>query len=516
MRHAAIFGCCASEARAAYSGHRGNVGRFFPASESPVKFIQGCSPRSALRFVAAGCAIFWLCAILLASPALARDAAGSAPVTALSWLAQGSASVPAGSTGSGEPREAGGAPENAAANGPQTQAYSLPPERAGQAIAYARARHQLYFLDFAYSVLVLLMLLRWRVAPAFRDWAERALRSRLGQAAIFAPALLLTLGVLGLPGDVASQWLARRFAQSIQGWGSWFWDWSKGELAGAFFGVLLVWLFYAVVRRSPRGWWIYAWLGAVPIIVFVVFVSPLVIEPMFFRFRPLAESDPQLAAQLERVVARAGQDIPASRMFEMNASTKLNELNAYVTGLGASRRVVVWDTTIARMTTPEILLVFGHEMGHYVLGHIRDGIIFSAAMLLAALFAGQRALRWTLGRYGEGWGVRGAGDWASLPVLLLLFLLFSFVFTPFDNAYSRHLEHQADQYGLEVVHGIIPDTPAVAAQSFQILGEVDLEEPAPSWAVKIWFYTHPSINDRIIFARTYDPWSGGKSPRFVK
>ncbi len=299
--------------------------------------------------------------------------------------------VPAGST---VRRAARAAPENGAANRPQTQAYSLPPERAAQAIAYARARHQLYFLDFAYSVLVLLMLLRWRVAPAFRDWAERALRSRLGQAAIFAPALLLTLGVLGLPGDVASQWLARRFAQSIQGWGSWFWDWSKGELAGAFFGVLLVWLFYAVVRRSPRGWWFYAWLGAVPIIVFVVFVSPLVIEPMFFRFRPLAESDPELAAQLERVVARAGQDIPENRMFEMNASTKLNELNAYVTGLGASRRVVVWDTTIARMTTPEILFVFGHEMGHYVLGHIRDGIIFAAAMLLAALFAGQRALRW--------------------------------------------------------------------------------------------------------------------------
>src|ERR1700686_3360922 len=392
MRHAAIFGCCASEARAAYSGHRGNVGRFFPASESPVKFIQGCSPRSALRFVAAGCAVCWLCAILPASPAFARDAADSAPVTALSWLAQGSGSVPAGSTGSGEPRGAGAAPEHTA-NGSQTQVYSLPPERAAQAIAYARARHQLYFLDFAYSALVLLMLLRWRVAPAFRDWAERAFRNRLGQAAIFAPALLLTLGVLGLPGDVASQWLARHFAQSIQGWGSWFWDWSKGELAGAFFGVLLVWLFYAVVRRNPRGWWFYAWLGTVPIIVLVVFVSPLGIEPMFFRFRPLAESDPELAARLERVVARAGQDIPATRMFEMNASTKLNELNAYVTGLGASRRVVVWDTTNARMTTPEILFVFGHEMGHYVLGHIRDGIIFAAAMLLAALFAGQRALR---------------------------------------------------------------------------------------------------------------------------
>ena len=239
----------------------------FAASESPVKFIQSHWHGPASRWVMVG-AVFCLGA-MLASPALGRSAAGAAPQKAQESAAQ----------------ENGGAstatPQNGAANMPQTQAYSLPPGRAAQAIAYARARHQLYFLDFAYSVLVLLMLLRWRIAPAFRDWAERSFRSRLGQAAVFAPALLLTLGVLGLPSDVAGQWLARRFAQSIQGWGSWFWDWSKGELAGAFFGVFLVWLFYAVVRRSPRGWWFYAWLGAVPIIVFVVFVSPLVIERCF-------------------------------------------------------------------------------------------------------------------------------------------------------------------------------------------------------------------------------------------
>ena len=270
VRDAVIFGPCASGGACEILPATVHLRCSFAASESPVKFIQSHWHGPASRWVVVG-AVFCLGAIAGVSRA-GEAAAGAAPQKAQESAAQ----------------ENGGAstatPQNGAANMPQTQAYSLPPERAAQAIAYARARHQLYFLDFAYSVLVLLMLLRWRVAPAFRDWAERSFRSRLGQAAIFAPALLLTLGVLGLPGDVASQWLARHFAQSIQGWGSWFWDWSKGELAGAFFGVFLVWLFYAVVRRSPRGWWFYAWLGAVPIIVFVVFVSPLVIEPMFFRF----------------------------------------------------------------------------------------------------------------------------------------------------------------------------------------------------------------------------------------
>ncbi len=247
-----------------------------------------------------------------------------------------------------------------------------------------------------------------------------------------------------------------------------------------------------------------------------IFLVPLLVEPLFFHFSPLASSRPELAAELERVVMHAGQDIPESRMYVMDASGKLNTLNAYVTGLGASRRVVVWDTTLARMTTPEILFVFGHEMGHYVLGHIRDGIIFASGLLFVGLFAGFHIFRWTLARWGGAWRVRGPDDWASLPVLLLLFSCSSFLATPIDSAYSRHLEHQADQYGLEVVHGIFPDVPDVAAQSFQILGEVDLEEPSPSWLVKIWFYDHPPISERISFAHTYDPWAKGESPEFVK
>jgi STE24 endopeptidase len=203
-------------------------------------------------------------------------------------------------------------------------------------------------------------------------------------------------------------------------------------------------------------------------------------------------------------------------MYLMNASSKLNELNAYVTGIGASKRVVVWDTTVSRLTTPQILFVFGHEMGHYALGHMRKGIIFAAMLLLGFLFASFHTVRWVVGRFGSAWRVRSVADWASLPVLLLVLLICDFISTPIGNVYSRYLEHQADQYGLEVVHGIVPDSSEVAAQSFQILGEVDLEEPSPSWPVKIWFYTHPPIQERILFARTYDPWAKNQSPRFVK
>jgi STE24 endopeptidase len=398
----------------------------------------------------------------------------------------------------------------------QPKTYKLPPDKEARAIAYAHSRHQLYFLDLVYSMLALLLLIQLAVAPRLRDWAEGISRNRFLQAVIFAGPFFTLLGLLSLPSAAANHWLERYYGQSVQRWGSWFWDAAKGGGVTLILATVILWLFYGLVRRSPRRWWFHAWLGSLPILIFLIFVEPLVLEPLFFRFTPLAASDPQLVAALERVVQHGGQEIPETRMYLMNASSKLNALNAYVTGIGASERVVVWDTTIAQMTTPEILFVFGHEMGHYVLHHIRNGVLFTAGVLLIFLFAGFHALHWALGRFGAAWKIRGADDWASLPVLILAILIFNFIFTPIDNAYSRHLEHQADQYGLEVVHGVVPNAPQVAAQSFQILGEIDLAEPSPSTAVKIWFYDHPPLDERILFAQTYDPWRKGESPEFVK
>ena len=406
--------------------------------------------------------------------------------------------------------------ETSAAKAPQARAYTLPPDKEASAIAYAHLRHQLYFLDFLFTTVGLMLLIQLAVGPRLRDWAERVSRNRFLQAVIFAGPFFTLLGFLNLPPAAAGHWLERHYGQSVQGWGSWFWDAVKGGVITLIVAILLVWLFYGLARRSPRRWWFYAWLGSLPLLLFLIFVEPLVLEPLFFRFTPLATTDQPLAAEIERVVQHGGQEIPETRMYLMNASSKLNALNAYVTGIGASERVVVWDTTIARMTTPEILFVFGHEMGHYVLHHIRNGILFTAGVLLVFLFGGFHALRWALGRFGAVWKIRGPDDWASLPVLIFVILIFNFIFTPIDNAYSRHLEHQADQYGLEVVHGIVSNAPQVAAQSFQILGEVDLAEPSPSTGVKIWFYDHPPLDERILFAQTYDPWDQGQSPEFVK
>jgi STE24 endopeptidase len=408
------------------------------------------------------------------------------------------------------------ATQSPAEKGREIKAYTLPPEKYEKAIAFSRARWALHFFGVAYALALLLLILALRIAPVFRNWAEAVSRRRFVQAIIFVPLLLLTFDVLNLPLDIYRQHLQLRYDQSVESWGAWFWDWTKAELIGLIIGTLLIWLLYAVLRRKPRSWWFYFWLVSLPILIFIFFITPVVIDPLFFRFEPLEAKQPQLVAEIERVVRRGGLSIPHERMFEMNASEKYTTLDAYVTGFGATKRVVVWDTTLKRMTVPQTLFVFGHEMGHYVLNHIFKTIAFLSVLLLVLLFILSRVMLWALSRWGERWGVRGLADWASLPILMLFFVLFTFLGEPVVNTYSRYQEHEADVYGLEVTHGIIPDSPRTAAEAFQILGESYLSHPNPPTFIKVWLYDHPPVAERLSFARDYDPWAKGESPQFVR
>jgi Zn-dependent protease with chaperone function len=394
-------------------------------------------------------------------------------------------------------------------------AYTLPPDLYRKAHNFGKIAFLFQLATICYSLIALWLILRGRLAPKYRDWAVKTARAHFLRAAIFAPLFILTFDILLLPISIARHWVSLKFGLSIQSWPSWIWDWSKGQMIAVVLGTLLIWLLYAVIRRSPRRWWLYFWLLSIPILVLLIFLTPLVIDPLFHKFVPLSGKDPALAAALEQMVQRAGQEIPVERMFWMGASEKSTALNAYVTGVGASKRIVVWDTIIAKMTRPQIVAVAGHEMGHYVLGHIWKGLCFAAGLLFVFFYLGFRSIGRMLARWGAQWKIRGVDDWASLPALLLLLTLFDFFATPIESAFSRHLEHQADQYSLEVTHGLTPDAGQIAAQAFQVLGEVDLSDPAPNPVDVFLFYDHPTIPDRIRYSLSYDPWSRRQQPEFV-
>jgi Zn-dependent protease with chaperone function len=446
-----------------------------------------------------------LIVVLFAVPALTATI-----VNSQTKANSGSAVQPAAPT---DPTQTAAPAANAAQ---KITAYTLPPDRYQKAHTLSRLAFRFLLISFCYEIIVLWLILRLKIGARYRTWAEKFSARSFLQALIFAPCLLLTIALLELPAGIYRHSVSSSYGLSIQNWPSWFWDWTKAEFFILIGGTFFIWLLYLVIRKSPRRWWFYFWLVSLPIGLAVVFAIPIVVDPTFNKFEPLSAKDPALTDALQKMVHRGGEEIPPERMFWMGAGEKTTTLNAYVAGFGASKRIVVWDTTIARLTTPEITYIAGHEMGHYTLNHIPKGLALGALSLLLAFYLGFRCLGWAVDRCGTNWGVRGIDDWASLPILLLLFSLFLFVSNPLANAVSRYLEHQADQYGLEVTHGLTPDSGQVAAQAFQTMGDIGLADPDPNPVYVFMYFDHPPIRDRVQFCLSYDPWSSGQQPAFVK
>ncbi len=379
---------------------------------------------------------------------------------------------------------------------------------------------------------------------ALREWVKRVSARRFVQCALFVALFLAVVRLLELPLDY--YWgftLEHRYDLSTQGLGSWIGDWAKDLGLTALAGILILWVFYWLVRRNPRRWWLYFWFATVPITLAFIVIEPYVVEPLFYRFTPLEKTQPALTERIEKMLGHAGLEIPRSRIFEMQASAKTRLVNAYVSGWGASKRVVVWDTTLSKLDGDQTLLVVGHEAGHYVLHHIPKEFALDEAIFLLLFYLGfvlinRITAHDARARHGVpstgveessvekastprpstldfSTGVGGVADLASLPIVLLVLMALVFLASPAFNGISRHFEQQADQFGLEVAYGIVPDPNAADVRSFQIMAEEDLEDPDPNPFIRFWLYTHPSTGERIQFAATYKPWAEGKPLELV-
>jgi Zn-dependent protease with chaperone function len=398
----------------------------------------------------------------------------------------------------------------------QTTQYTLPPDKLAKSKALYDLRGRLRIIDTIYGLLVLLGLLYLGIAAKFRDIAEAAGKNRLVQALIFVALFLVTTTLLELPISAYQQSISLQYGLSVQSWGSWLGDVLKELLVDLIIFTFLAWVITTLIRKSPRLCWFYSWLIVVPFLVFVIFLQPIVIDPLFNKFEPLDKTNPELVTAIQQVTRRGGIDIPRDRMFLMKASEKVTTLNAYVTGFGPSKRVVVWDTTIQHASTPETLFVFGHEMGHYVLNHIVIGIAAAAVGLFIGFYLLYHIATWVFSRFQQRWRMRELSDWAALVMVILTFSIVSTISAPIGNGISRQLEHNADIYGLEVTHGINANSEEAGAHAFQILGELALSYPDPSDFVVFWYADHPPIRDRVPFAHNYDPWSKGEQPKYVK
>ncbi len=393
--------------------------------------------------------------------------------------------------------------------------YSLSPPDLAKAQHLSALNESLHFGDEAWKIISLLLLLSFGAIARMRDAAVRLSSNRWAQGFFFLFLFVLALSLLDLPLDLYWHHLSLQYGLSVQRWPSWFGDQAKSFALTWIIGGLLLMLLFWIIRRLPRSWWFAFWCVSIPIVLFGIFVAPY-IEPIFFKYQPLQQTNPALVAQLEQVVEKGHMNIPPERMFLMKASAKLTTLNADVEGFGTSKRVVVWDTTISKMTPDEIVFVFGHESGHYVLGHIGSTLVFTFVILFVTFYLGFHFVQWAIARFGVRWGISSQNDWAALAVLLLAFSFFGILLEPIENSYSRMHEHAADVYGQEAIHGLVPDPQSTAVGAFNVLGKTSFADPNPNSLYEFWTYSHPAIGRRAAFGKAYNPWIPGMEPKYFK
>jgi STE24 endopeptidase len=387
-------------------------------------------------------------------------------------------------------------------------AYTLSADKLARAIALTRIRNILDIASSLWGILFLWILLALRGWARLEAWAQRRSSHRWLQGTYFFLAFFLLTWLAALPLAMIGHHYERSYQISVEGWSVWLFDEAKALGVTLLLGTPLLLLFHWIVRTWPRRYWFGAWLVTLPLLVLLIFVEPLA-EPLFNQYEPLSRNHAELVQKLEKVVDRTGTNIPPDRMFLMLASEKTNGLNAYVTGIGPTKRIVVWDNTAGRIPDDEILFIFAHETGHYVLNHIPKMIAGFAAGLFFIYWGCAAFSAWLIRHRGARWGAPSSASLTGFVVLVFSVSIAAFLLEPAGNAFSRHFEHQADVYGQEAVHGIVPDPQKTAVAAFNDLGKAWLDDPNPSPFIEFWLNTHPSTQARAQFALHYNPWAGG-------
>jgi Zn-dependent protease with chaperone function len=374
-------------------------------------------------------------------------------------------------------------------------------------IRHSRILDILYFSSFVYGILTWLVILGLRISAGMRDFAMRLARRRYLTAVIYVVLLSIVTAVFHFPLAVYRGYVVpHQFNLTNQTFAAWLGDEAKALLIVTIFNVLVIPPALFAIRRFKR-WWLVVWAASIPIAIVVTVIVPVIVDPIFNKFEPLR--DQVLKQELIDEAARA--HIEGERVYQVDKSKQTKEMNAYFTGLGPTKRIVMWDTLLAKMSRDEILAVMGHEMGHYVLNHIWKGLAAGFAIAFVMLFLAQRVYEWGLRRWGVRWGMTGPGDPASLPWLLIIVSTMSFILSPVENGISRHVEHQADVFGLELTH-----LNHAMATSFVKFAEDSKVNPRPHPLIEFWRYSHPSLAKRIDFVLHYKPWERGEPNRLWK
>ena len=367
---------------------------------------------------------------------------------------------------------------------------TVPAEKRKISDAYFEGGYWLTLWNFLMTAGIMLWLLASRSSARLRDFAERRTRFKAVQVAFYAILFTLITALLSFPLNVYQN-LSREhtYGLATQTFRPWFGEQLIGLAIQLVMTALALIGFYAVFRSAPRTWWLWGTGLTVVFLMIEMLVAPVFIEPFFNTYKSITDPkirDPILA------LARANE-IPVQQVFEVDASRQTTRISANVAGFLGTTRIALNDNLLKQCTLPEIRSVMGHEIGHYVLNHgakltIYFGIFALLGFGLASVIFDRAVHRW-----GGKWGVRGIADPAGFPLLVLIFVVFGFLLTPFVNSAIRVTEREADAFGINTSRE--PDGMAKVALK---LGTYRKLDPAP--LEEFIFFDHPSGRARIRMA----------------
>jgi STE24 endopeptidase len=386
-----------------------------------------------------------------------------------------------------------------------TDAYlaAVPKEQRERTAQYAHGVYAMDIVESLFQWAVLLAILGTGFSAWLGDWTGRFF-GRV-QVPAYALVFLALMTVIFLPLTILRSYIwESAFGLYHRDLAAWFADQAKGAAIGIALGTLSLWLLYAVLKRTPRTWWLWGWGVSMVLVVVAQALAPVYLVPVFYKVTRLPEG-PERTEILNLAKAHG---VPSDDVYVIDASKNTKTIGANVSGLLGTTRITLLDNLLSRCGSDEVLFVVGHEMGHYILRHIWKGIVVAGATLfltfaLAGWIFQKIARRWAVAR------ITAIGDVAGLPLLVLLLSIFLFALRPALFAGSRFIENEADNFGLEVTH--LPDA---AARAFLMLGEHRELDPPPG--IEFLFFDHPSGLHRIQNAMAWKAAHAGQTAPGVK
>jgi len=372
----------------------------------------------------------------------------------------------------------------------------MPPAQRARSNAYFEGGYWLLLWDFLSTVFVMWLLLRFRWSTRMRNLAERITRFRPLQTALYWIQFSLVTAILTFPMTVYEGYFREhKYDLLNQTFGPWMGEQAIGLAAVLVLGGILIVPLVGLVRLLGKSWWVW---GATLMIVFFAFVSliePVYLAPLFNTYKKLED-----ARVKDPIITMANANgIPATDVWEFDASKQSNRVSANVSGIANTMRISLNDNLLKRCTLPEIETTMGHEMGHYVLNHEYKGLVMMGVVIVIGFAFLNWGVNYALTRWGTGWDIRGITDVAALPLAVIMFSVYFFVMTPVTNSITRTMEFEADMYGLNAAQ-----QPDGEANVDLMLGEYRKLDPGP--VEEFVFFDHPSGRTRITAAMR---WKAG-------